>query len=220
MESSTYPDKKLIEQSRNWVNVICHSGTAHQVDAIVGGKQVTVCKAYWGIPCSVHDDMYKKASSKYPDITGVPCTVFASPDGKEIERKAGGMSGSELAKKMEKILAGIPGEKLSAVEWKYAKQIVDQGDAHLEKGEYRKANEAYTKVSKLPKKALKDQGAAALEKLNAKGLELIEEAKGKLESEKDAALKLLKKVADEFKPLACSKDAAELIKANPPSPAK
>lgn len=213
MESSTYPDKKFIEASRNWVNVICHSEVGHEVDAVIGGKLVAVCKRYWNIPCSAHSDCYKQARSKYEGITGVPCTILASPDGKELERIGGGRAASEMAKSMEKVYAGIPGDKIGAVEWRQVALLLETGDKHIEKGEYKKANEAFTKISKMSKKALKEKGAEALEKLNKKGEELIEEAKGKLESEKDAAVKILKKVADEFKPLACSKAAAELLKA-------
>lgn len=214
MESSTYPDDKFILASRNWVNVICHSEVGHEVDAVIGGKLVTVCKRYWNIPCSAHADCYKQARSQYEGITGVPCTILASPDGKEIERVAGGRAASEMVKSMDKVFAGIPGDKISAVEWRQVSLLLETGDKHVEKGEYKKANESYTKITKMSKKALKEKGAEALEKLNKKGEELIEEAKGKLESEKADALKLLKKVADEFKPLACSKTAAELLKEN------
>jgi hypothetical protein len=43
MESSTYTDKKYVEASRMWVNVAAHSEKGHEVDAMVGGKKVTVC---------------------------------------------------------------------------------------------------------------------------------------------------------------------------------
>src|SRR5262245_1067807 len=122
MESSTYTDKKFIEASRNWVNVVAHTESGHEVEAMVGGKKVTVCERYWNIPCSVHSDAYKQARNKYEGISGVPCTVLASPEGKELERQAGGKSASELSKAMEKVFAGVPGEKIGAVEWKGTKK--------------------------------------------------------------------------------------------------
>jgi len=215
MESSTYTDKKFIEASRMWVNVACHSETGHEVDAIIGGKKVSVCERYWNLPCDAHSKGSSGARSKYTGITGVPCTVYADPEGKELEREVGGKSASELIKVQEKLLEKVPGEKISVVEWSQAAKLLADADAAFEKEEWKKAVEGYTKVSKLPKKALKEKGAAGLEKADAKGKELIAQAKEMIATDKEAAKKLLSKVANDFKPLPCSKEAAAALKEIP-----
>jgi len=211
MESSTYTDKKYIESSRMWVNVAAHGEKTHEVEAMINGKKVTVCSAYWNIPCSYHSACYS-ASSKFPGITGLPTTVYADPDGKEIGREVGGKSASELIKIQEKLFEKIPGDKISAVEWSQAAKLLADADAAFEKGEWKKAVEGYTKVSKLSKKALKEKGTAGLEKLETKGREIIAEAKEKIATDKEAAKRLLRSVADDFKPLSCSKEAAAALK--------
>jgi hypothetical protein len=215
MESSTYTDKKYIEASRMWVNVAAHSEKTHEVDANVGGKRVTVCSAYWNIPCEHHSVCYSQARSKYDGISGVPATVFAAPDGKEIGRAVGGKSASELIKQQNELLAKIPGEKISVDEWNQAKKMCEEAESHVAKTEWKKAVELFTRVSKMQKKSLKEQGAAGLEQLNTKGRELIAEARGRLESDKEEAKKILKMVAADFKPLECSKEATAALKEIP-----
>ena len=205
MESSTYPNKKYIESSRMWVNVACHREKTHEVEALVGGKKVTVCTAYWNIPCKAHSDCYN-ASGNYPGITGLPTTVFTDPDGKEIGREVGGKSASELAKIQEKLLEKIPGEHISSTEWTAVKKQLSDAEAFMEKSEWKKAVEAYTKISKNPKKSLKELSTEGLGKL---------EAKGKVETEKDEAKKILNMVATNFAPLQCSKDAKTALKEIP-----
>ncbi|HEY3226055.1 MAG TPA: hypothetical protein VGK61_03545 [Planctomycetota bacterium] len=215
MESSTYTDKKYIEASRMWVNVACHNETGHEVDAMIAGKKVTVCERYWNIPCDAHSKGSSAARGKYTGITGVPCTVYADPEGKELSREVGGKSASELIKIQEKVLEKVPGDHVSVVEWNQAAKLLADADAAFEKGEWKKAVEGYTRVSKLPKKVLKEKGTAGLDKLETKGRELITEAKEKIATDKEAARKLLRKVADDFKPLACAKEAAAALKEIP-----
>src|SRR5687767_9940303 len=128
MESSTYPDKKYIESSRMWVNVACHTEKTHAVDAVVNGKRVTVCSAYWNIPCEAHAKCYS-ASGNYPGITGLPTTVYTDPEGKELQRVVGGKGSSELIKIQKELLEKIPGEKISVDEWNAAKSLLEQGDS-------------------------------------------------------------------------------------------
>ena len=61
MESSTYPNSKFIESTRMWVNVAAHTEKGHEVDAVIGGKRVTVCDKYWNIPCESHSKSYAGA---------------------------------------------------------------------------------------------------------------------------------------------------------------
>lgn len=214
MESSTYPDKKYIEASRMWVNVAAHSEKTHEVEAIVGGKKVTVCSAYWNIPCEAHFKCYG-ASSKYEGITGLPTTVYTDPDGKEIGRAVGGRSASELIKMQKEYLEKIPGDKISIDAWNQVKKLMADGDSAFAKGEWKDAIKSYTIVSKQPQRTFKDRGAEALGKVNEKGREFITEAKGKIETDKEGAKKILKMVVADFKGCDCSKEAATVLKEIP-----
>jgi len=214
MESSTYPDKKYIESSRMWVNVAAHSEKTHQVDAIVGGKQVTVCSAYWNIPCEAHSKCYS-AANQFENIKGLPTTVYTDADGKEIGRAVGGKSASELIKMQKDLLEKIPGDKISIDEWNQAKKMIEDAESYFAKMEWKKSVEGYTRLSKQPKKLWKDKASEGLAKLNEKGRELIADAKGKAETEKEEAKKILKLVASDFKPLDCSKEAAAALKEIP-----
>src|SRR5262245_1665286 len=214
MEASTYPDKKYIESSRMWVNVAAHSEKTPHGDAIIGRKQVTVCSAYWNIPCEAHSKCYS-ASNQFENIKGLPTTVYTDADGKEIGRAVGGKSASELIKMQKDLMEKIPGEKISIDEWNQAKKMLEEADSSLAKGEWKKAVESFTKVSKRPQKLFKDKGTEGLGKLEEKGRELIADAKGKVETNKEEAKKILKIVINDFKPLACSKEATAALKEIP-----
>jgi len=215
MESSTYTDKKFIAASRGWVNVAAHEDVGHEVDAVISSKKVTVCEHYWNVPCKSHQSSYHQTRGKFGEIKTVPVTILCAPNGKELDRIQGGKGASELLKPMEKAFEQVPGEKIGAVEWTQAVKLVAEGDAAFEKGEWKKSVDAFVRVSKLPKKALKDLSSAGIEKLEAKGRELIEDANQKL-GEPEEKRKLLAKVATEFKPLSCSKEAATALKDMPP----
>ena len=214
MESSTYPNKAYIESSRMWVNVAAHQEKTHEVDAVIGGKKVTVCTAYWNIPCEAHAKCYG-ASGKFEGITGLPTTVYTDPDGKEIGRTVGGKGASELIKMQKDLLEKIPGDKISVDVWNQVKKLMADGDSAFAKGEWKEAIKDYTIVSKQREKTLKEKGAEALSKVNEKGREFIAEAKGKIETEKEEAKKILKMVAADFKPLDCSKEATNALKEIP-----
>jgi hypothetical protein len=215
MESSTYPDKKYIESSRMWVNVAAHSEKTHEVDAIVGNKKVTVCSAYWNITCETHSKCYGASGQFEPKITGLPTTVYTDANGKEIGRAVGGKAASELVKMQKDLLEKIPGEHISIDEWNLAKKLLEDAESSMAKSEWKKAVEGFGKVSKMPRKQFKDKGTEGLGKLNEKGRELIAEAKGKVETDKEEAKKILKMVISDFKTLDCAKEAATALKEIP-----
>jgi hypothetical protein len=213
MAASTYTDARLIAVSKSFVNVVSHGDTGHGTRQVIVGRETkTWCKEYWGIPCEVHVEGSKAVGNFMKGSYGTPTTILCDPDGKELFRKPGAMSGAELAKEMAAVLAKTPGEKVSIADWSGAKKSLADADAHLEKGEWKKALELVTKVAKHKAKAVAALADEARKRIEEKGAALLEEAQGKLESEKEEAKKLLRKVADEFKGLDCAKKAAELLK--------
>ncbi len=214
MATSTYTDSKAIVASKNWVNVVSHGDTGHGTrDVIVNGKEKkTWCKEYWGIECSVHTEGSKAVGNFMKGSYGTPTTIFCDPDGKELSRKPGSIGGSELVKMGNEALAKVPGDHVSAIDWVAAKKALAEIDEALAKEDYKKAIEALGKVSKSKVKTIAAMAEEPRKKLEEKGDALLEEAKGKIESDKAEAKKLLRKVAEQFKGLDCAKKATEALK--------
>jgi len=218
MESSTYPDKKVIAASRNFVNLVGHSETTHGTkEVVVGREKKKMCKAYPGIACEQHVKCYE-ASSKFEfegGRIGMPVTIFCDPSGKELKEvgRKNSMGSSELIKKMDEATAKVPGEKIGYDAWNGARKLLADGDAAFEKEEYKKAIDAFAKVQKMKQKALKALGDEAMKRVEERGDARLKEAQEKIESDKEEAKKLLKKVAEQFKPLECAKKAADALKA-------
>ena len=214
MESSTYTDAKVIAASKSWVNVIAHSEMKHSTrDVILNGKKVTWCSEYWGIECSVHQEGAKGVGKYVQGSYGAPMTILIDPDGKELWRSKGGAMGSgELIKQMNEILAKVPGDHVSAVDWTAAKKSLAEADEAMGKEDYKKAIESAQKVAKSKVKTIAALAEEPLKKITEKGDALFEEAKGKIESDKAEAKKLLKKIAEQFKGMDVAKKAADALK--------
>src|SRR5687768_13389 len=82
---TVFTDRKYIEASRMWVNVIAHPGTGHQVEIERDGKRVPVCDRYWNIPCEAHAKADKDVRVlQVPEKR--PAILLVNSDGKEIRR--------------------------------------------------------------------------------------------------------------------------------------
>lgn len=200
MAASSYPDAKVIEMSRTFVNVVAHRETSHgDKEVLIGKEKVKLCQEYYTIPCDVHVKGCDATSKFFSGNMSLPTTVFCDPTGKEISRHTGSLGAGELVKKMQEVLGKVAGDKIHYSVWKQATQLLKDGDALLEKGEHKKAVEAYAKVSKMKGKALQQLGTDALAKAAEVGEKLLTEA---LAIEDVAEKKkALKKIADDFKPL-------------------
>lgn len=217
MESSTYVDAKFIAASRNCVNIVGHQDTKHgSRELMVGKEKKTFCNAYWNIPCDVHVKGYAASSHfELGGTIGMPCTIMADPEGKEIKsvpHKNGAMSTGELMKMIDAAVAAVPGEHIGYADWSSAQKLFSDGDAAFEKEDYRKAIDSWTKLQKMKQKALKEMGDEAMKRAEERGNAQLDEAQKKIDTDKEEAKKLLKKIVDGFKPLECSKKAAEALK--------
>ena len=74
MSDSTFTDPKVIELSRNFVNVIAHSETAHgDRDAMVGKEKVKLCTGHRT------DSMVDRYKHLEPDSARGATDVLVSP---------------------------------------------------------------------------------------------------------------------------------------------
>jgi hypothetical protein len=213
MSDSTFTDPKVIEMSRNFVNVIAHSETAHgDREALVGREKTKLCNEYGNIPCSVHTKGWSTAVGKFIQGTFMtPTTIFADTKGKEIGKAEGGLSAKELLAKMTDALAKVPGDHIHATVWQTARRLVTDSDAWLAKGEPKKAAECLVKLGRMkgaPIKAIADEAAERANEAGRKALQTAL-ALGADEEKKKA----LRKVVDDYKPLDVSAEAKKELDA-------
>jgi hypothetical protein len=213
MSETSYTDPKVIEMSRNFVNIVAHQETSHgDRELLVGREKKKLCAEYFNIPCSVHVKGYEAAGKFFQGTFTTPTTVFADPGGVELSRKVGGLSAGELVKAMNEALAKVNGEKIGLPVWFMMKQLVAETDAALAKNDAKKAVEAASRIGKLGKSSVfRDASKESLDKVADHGKSALEAALAleKLEDRKKA----LQKVVDSYKPLPVSDEAkAELAK--------
>lgn len=211
MSETSYVDPKVIEMSKNFVNVVAHEETSHgDREILVGREKKKLCTEYFTIPCATHKAAWSAVGNYFQGSFGTPTTVFADPGGVEISRKVGGLSGGELVKAMQEALAKVQGEKIPLPVWSAKAQCEADVDAALAKPDPRKAIEAAGKIGKLGKAtAFKDASREALDKVEAHGKSALEAALG-LEKPEDRK-KALQKVVDGYKPLPVSDDAKKAL---------
>jgi hypothetical protein len=142
---------------------------------------------------------------------GTPSTVFADPSGKEISKVTGGMSSGELTKKMNEALTKVSGEKVHFAAWQAAKKLAADGTAFLEKGETKKAVETFGKLAKLKGAAFKPMIEETTTRANEAGEKALKEALA-LENTEEKK-KALKKIVEDYKPLAVSATAKKELDA-------
>lgn len=206
MADSSYKDAKVIEASRNFVNIVAHQETTHGTkDVIVGREKQKLCNEYHTIPCETHKSAWGFVGRFVTGTFQTPTTFFADPSGKEISKVVGGLSGGELVKKMNEALAKVTGEKVPLPVWQMARQLMLDGEIAREKGDLKKAVEAYTKASKLRGGTLKADADAALKKLDEEGEKQL--AAALAEASVDEKKKALKRISEDFKPLPVSAKA-------------
>jgi hypothetical protein len=206
MSESTFTDPKVIELSKNFVNVIAHRETTHgEHEVLVGKEKIKLCNEYFDIPCSVHTKGDSVVGKFFQGTFGTPSTVFADPTGKEISKVQGGLGSGELIKKMNEALATVTGEKISLTTWQSAHKFIADGDAFLAKGETKKAVEAYAKVGKMKGAAFKTMNDEASARATEAGEKALKEALA-LESVEEKK-KALKKISEDYKPLPVSLEA-------------
>jgi hypothetical protein len=213
MSETSYTDPKVIEMSKNFVNVVAHQETSHgDREILVGREKKKLCTEYFNIPCSTHVKGYEAAGKFFQGTFSTPTTVFADPGGVEISRKVGGLSAGELVKAMTEALGKVNGEKIGLPVWSMMKQLAAETDAALAKNDAKKAVEAASKIGRLGKSSVfRDASKESLEKVAAHGKAALEAALA-LEKVEDRK-KALQKVVDAYKPLPVSDEAkAELAK--------
>lgn len=197
------------------VACVSHTKKSHtETEVVVDPKKKTTrksCEKYPSIACEVHD-AFRGTGLQY---TGTPSSFIVGPDGTTLVDKGPwhGAVGTVTKKLQEaQLKLGRPFPKAL-----YDKAIRDltQADEDLAEGKHEKAVKAVLKLAedkKVPQAMRDGRIKEKLGALEAKGSELLEEAKGKVDSAKDEAIKLAKAVAKDFKGLEAGKAAAELVK--------
>jgi hypothetical protein len=199
MAETSFTDQKVIEASRNFVCFIVHEETSHgSKEAVVGREKLKLCQEYYTIPCETHVKGWDAVGKFFQGTFQTPTTVFAEPGGKEISRYVGSLDARDLLKKMQEIQGKVQGEKVPLPVWHAGQQLAREAAAHMEKGDLRKAIDAWTKLGKLSKAYwFRDTSREGLDKLIDNGERRIADALVKDTPEEKR--KALQKVIDDFK---------------------
>lgn len=212
MSETTFTDPKVIELSKNFVNVIAHRETGHgDREVMVGREKIKLCNEYYDIPCSVHTKGEAVVGKFFQGTFGTPSTVFADPSGKELFKITGGLSSGELIKKMNEALSKVSGEKISLTQWQAAHKLVADLEGFLAKGDAKKAAEAYGRLSKMKGTAFKSMAEDSAAKAEEAGQKALKEALAIENAEEKK--KALRKIVEDYKPFAVSLEAKKELDA-------
>ena len=213
--ASVYRDRRFIESSRMWVNVVAHPGTAHDADVEIGGKKVPRCERYFEISCREHADLYEKLSRELKVDSEPPVRVYLNLN--EVGRDAGARSLGDLIKGMDQIQARVEGEKVHADTWRKAVAFRSEGDKAVQQVEWQKAIKAYREIGKLGTKPLESLCASLLNKVNSEGEKLHTKAYDSQpkdnKGEFTATKKILRGIIRDFKSLPIADKAKSYLEA-------
>ena len=81
MSETSYTDPKVIEMSKNFVNVVAHQETGHgDREVFVGREKKKLCTDYLTIPCAVHTKGWEAVGTFFNGSFG----RFALPEFKTL----------------------------------------------------------------------------------------------------------------------------------------
>lgn len=219
MDGSVYPNKDVIVASKTVVNIFCNNETEHQAKKKYGSEEW--CEANYGQICDEHVANHNKTSSMFFNGTiPNPTSILCTPDGKEITRKKGGISGKELIDMMKEATAKV-GAGIGQDEYLFGKGKLKAAADAVGAKKMKDAIEALNAITKAfgknaAAKPLNDQAQAKLKELNDAGMAIIEAAKADAAADKvEDARKALKDVYANYKGLECSKVAEKEMAALP-----
>ncbi|MCE9583779.1 MAG: hypothetical protein K8T20_14955 [Planctomycetes bacterium] len=209
----------MIVASKTVVNIFCNNETEHQAKKKYGSEEW--CEANYGQICDEHVANHNKTSSMFFNGTiPNPTSILCTPDGKEITRKKGGISGKELIDMMKEATAKV-GAGIGQDEYLFGKGKLKAAADAVGAKKMKDAIEALNAITKAfgknaAAKPLNDQAQAKLKELNDAGMAIIEAAKADAAADKvEDARKALKDVYANYKGLECSKVAEKEMAALP-----
>jgi hypothetical protein len=192
MVDGPFADAGVVANSRTFVNVVAMEPSKH-------GEADGRCKLYRNIPCASHEKIFKHATKFWKSPIQCPALAFLDPAGTLLFKADGLLTTPDLLKKMQSALSKISGEKIPLPQWQKAHQLLADGQTALDKGEVKKALEAFRKVAAMKGKSLQTMAADAIDRVAGIGETRLSEALA-LADAKDKK-RALAKIADEFKGL-------------------
>jgi len=206
MEEDTLRNARVIEMSKTFVSVVAHRDIGHgSTEAMRGRDNVMLCNDYANIPCEVHVRGWEAIRHFIDGTFLTPTTVFCDPAGKELFRREGDPGPSTMIKLMNDALAKVSGDKIPQPLWSQALQTRKEGDDALDKEDFRKAFDLYSKIGKMKGDRVKAIAQEALQKLDDKGTEAFRAALGLSDVEQKKAA--LRKITEDFKGLPVALEA-------------
>jgi hypothetical protein len=165
------------------VVLVGHRPNGHQPAKRVEGRgadrhEVEYCPVYLTIPCAVHDAIYNDYAGRF-DYKDLPAAFICRPDGHVMFDKVEAMGPPAIQQKVAEAQAtlgeGVFGSELDRLEHKLGK-----GDEKLAQGHLQSARKVYEDEREAARKPLLQQLCdERLTRLDARAVELIDEAKAK-----------------------------------------
>jgi hypothetical protein len=211
----------FITGSRDFVMVAMCRNAAHGSETVkVDGKDVTRCRRYQRNACSAHLNMWDAVV----EITAnefaspvLPSIWYLAPGGTFLqERKhvnGAPIPGADILKDAKQVMGKLGGEHMSYDKYQLMLQARRDWKEGWEKGEWKRAMDAATALRASSSGIFRLEGKAALNKMSDKGDQLLREARSVLGSSPAEGARLLRVIADSFKPFAASRRAQELLAA-------
>ncbi|MGH7294762.1 MAG: hypothetical protein ACRELB_07515 [Polyangiaceae bacterium] len=198
------------------VACIHHTTKTHKPVKVIDpatGKEVERCPLYPSIPCDVHEQMHGDGC----DANYTPAVFIVSPDDKVMfdaeAMKSAGSAGATVQKLEEAQRKLGPG--MAVRDYLGALHEIEVAQKDSDGGKFDRAIRLLTRLdkSRAVTAGFRDgRVKPALDAIEAKGKEMLEDARSKHGTDPAGALKELKTIESQWKGLDVAKDAAALRK--------
>jgi len=209
-------NKAAIAASLKTVNVIGILDMKHsKITVTVNGRKEKRCSIVPSMTCEEHFKISDYAHLEGLEVSGQVFVSVFTPEGKKPTKAVGNPGGDGYIKIVEQALAGLTGERISKADYETAIPHYDAAIDLVGKGEVRKGIELLSKVAKHKVEKFRRMGEEMLHQLDMAGEGQIEQARRLMADDPAKAREILRKVAEQYVPLACAGKAQEALKRSP-----
>jgi len=204
-----FRDGSFIKAIQRCVPLVANGEIGHGTkDVKIGGTKVAMCRIYDGIKCDHHSACNVVTGMFFKGEFGLPSQIWVKFDAKSETRvkelfrvtasQGEPQSAGELLKDMERALGNIVGKSLSRKEYLDGKKLIQLGNEHFAKNEFKKSIDAFKKLKESKSERFAKQGENALTELQMAGKTMVENAVAASPTDPKGAKEILNKVIKEF----------------------
>lgn len=140
-------------------------------------REVDACPLYGAVECKAHEEVFERYAGRF-DYTDLPAAFICRPDGRAALDGVERMAPAAIMQKLGEAQTGL-GEGLFASEIERLERKLQKGDEKLQEGKLGAARKVYeAELEAARKPLLRATCEERVTRLDARALELIEEARG------------------------------------------